>query len=104
MLISYKQSVIKTEVWPDKIYHLNDTSKIEELTFLGKVLFYDPVLSLDSSTSCSSCHSPYNAFSHTDHSLSHGIDNKIVKKSIPNTHSNVRLTTGYRSVFANKSR
>ena len=33
-----------------------------------------------------------------------GKDNKIVKKTIPNTHSNVRLTTGYRSVFANKSR
>jgi cytochrome c peroxidase len=83
LLISYKQSVIKTEVWPDKIYQLKDTSKIEDLTFLGKVLFYDPILSLDSSTSCSSCHSPYNAFSHTDHSLSHGIDNKIGFRNAP---------------------
>lgn len=83
LLISYKQSVINTEVWPDKIYHLKDTSKIEDLTFLGKVLFYDPILSLDSSTSCSSCHSPYNAFAHTDHALSHGIDNKIGFRNAP---------------------
>jgi cytochrome c peroxidase len=32
---------------------------------LGRRLFYDPVLSRDSTISCASCHSPYKAFSDT---------------------------------------
>lgn len=54
-------------------------SKIE----LGRALFYDPVLSLDSSTSCASCHSPFNAFAHTDHRLSHGIFDSIGTRNAP---------------------
>ena len=46
-----------------------DSNKIE----LGRTLFYDPILSADNTISCASCHSPYNAFAHTDHDLSHGI-------------------------------
>ena len=56
------------------IAHLqNDSLKIA----LGKQLFYDPILSRDSSISCSSCHSQYNAFAHSDHALSHGINDRI---------------------------
>lgn len=50
---------------------------------LGRLLFYDPGLSSDSSTSCSSCHSPYNAFAHGDHRLSHGIHGSIVTRNAP---------------------
>lgn len=50
---------------------------------LGRTLFYDPVLSVDSSTSCASCHSPYNSFAHTDHSLSHGIHDSIGTRNAP---------------------
>ncbi len=50
---------------------------------LGRVLFYDPILSRDSSISCASCHSPYNAFAHSDHALSHGIDNQIGVRNAP---------------------
>lgn len=56
-----------------------DSSKIE----LGRVLFYDPILSKDSSVSCASCHSPYNAFAHTDHNLSHGINDLIGIRNAP---------------------
>lgn len=83
LLFSYKKATLPTDKWPKKVYVINDTSNLKALTLLGKILFYDPVLSLDSSTSCSSCHSPYNAFSHTDHSLSHGIDNKIGFRNAP---------------------
>jgi cytochrome c peroxidase len=83
MLISYTKAVVKSNEWPNKIYQVKDTSHLEDLTLLGKILFYDPILSLDSSTSCSSCHSPYNAFAHTDHALSHGIDNKIGFRNAP---------------------
>lgn len=57
------------------------TNKYE--VFLGRKLFYDPILSEDNSISCSSCHSPYNGFAHTDHALSHGIYDKIGKRNAP---------------------
>lgn len=54
-------------------------SKIE----LGRMLFYDPILSKDNSISCASCHSSFNAFAHTDHDLSHGIDDQIGNRNAP---------------------
>lgn len=50
---------------------------------LGRKLFYDPLLSRDNSISCASCHSPYNAFAHTDHDLSHGIRDQIGNRNAP---------------------
>ncbi|MEZ4913250.1 MAG: cytochrome-c peroxidase [Chitinophagales bacterium] len=50
---------------------------------LGRALFYDPILSKDSTISCASCHSPYNSFAHSDHDLSHGINNQIGKRNAP---------------------
>jgi cytochrome c peroxidase len=82
LMLSLQQSDSNNSEWPSKVYK-TDSTHIEKLQFLGKVLFYDPVLSLDSSTSCSSCHSPFNAFAHTDHALSHGIDNKIGFRNAP---------------------
>lgn len=46
-------------------------------------MFYDPILSADSSISCASCHSQYNAFAHVDHDLSHGIYDRIGKRNAP---------------------
>ncbi len=56
-----------------------DSLKIE----LGRKLFYDPILSKDSTISCASCHSPFNAFAHTDHDLSHGINDLIGNRNAP---------------------
>jgi len=56
-----------------------DSAKIN----LGRILFYDPILSKDNTISCASCHSPYNAFAHTDHDLSHGINDQIGKRNAP---------------------
>ena len=50
---------------------------------MGRILFYDPILSSDNTISCASCHSPYNAFSHSDHQLSHGINDQIGKRNAP---------------------
>jgi cytochrome c peroxidase len=50
---------------------------------LGRALFYDQLLSSDNSISCASCHSPYNAFAHTDHDLSHGINDSIGFRNAP---------------------
>ena len=50
---------------------------------LGRVLFYDPILSENNSISCESCHSPYSAFTHIDHALSHGIYDSIGTRNSP---------------------
>lgn len=53
------------------------------LISLGKRLFHDPILSRDSTISCASCHSQYNAFAHSDHPLSHGINDRIGTRNAP---------------------
>lgn len=42
---------------------------------LGNLLFFDPILSKDSSISCASCHHPEKAFSDAGNALSSGINN-----------------------------
>lgn len=41
---------------------------------LGRKLFYDPILSRDSTIACADCHISFSAFSHPDHATSHGIE------------------------------
>lgn len=50
---------------------------------LGRMLFYDPILSRDSTINCESCHQRAAAFAHIDHALSHGIDSKIGTRNVP---------------------
>jgi cytochrome c peroxidase len=49
---------------------------------LGEKLFFDPVLSLDSSLSCASCHIPEFAFSDTA-TFSRGVGGRIGKRNAP---------------------
>lgn len=69
--------------FPEPVYNFEnnplETDKIE----LGRKLFFDPILSKDNTISCASCHSPYNAFAHTDHDLSHGINDQIGIRNAP---------------------
>ena len=64
-------------------YDLKKNKVTPEGFVLGRKLFYDPILSLDSSTSCSSCHQRIAAFAHIDHPLSHGINGLIGKRNVP---------------------
>jgi cytochrome c peroxidase len=50
---------------------------------LGKKLFYDPILSLDSTISCGSCHQQFSAFAHLDHKVSHGINDLEGERNTP---------------------
>lgn len=69
--------------FPPPAYNF-DRNPMDSVTIeLGRLLFYDPVLSLNNRISCASCHSPYNAFAHTDHELSHGIDDQIGTRNAP---------------------
>ncbi len=69
--------------WPTPVYELKNNPLSKEKILLGRALFYDPILSADSNISCSSCHLQYTAFTHVDHSLSHGINGKIGTRNSP---------------------
>lgn len=69
--------------FPEPVYDFAKNPLTEEKVVLGRHLFYDPILSRDSTISCASCHSPFNAFAHTDHDLSHGIGDSIGSRNAP---------------------
>lgn len=69
--------------FPAPSYDFKSNPLTQEKVELGRILFYDPLLSVDNTISCASCHSPYNAFSHTDHDLSHGIGDAIGTRNAP---------------------
>lgn len=59
--------------WPRPIYTFSVNVVTEAKFVLGRSLFYETQLSKDGTISCGSCHQQFAAFSHADHSLSHGI-------------------------------
>jgi cytochrome c peroxidase len=69
--------------WPNPVYDFNKNPLSKERVLLGRVLFYDPILSKNNLVSCANCHSPYNAFTHVDHALSHGIFDSIGTRNSP---------------------
>jgi cytochrome c peroxidase len=76
------------EGWPYPTYDFSKNPLTTNGIELGRALFYDPLLSADSSTSCASCHLQYTNFTHVDHSLSHGI---FGRKGTRNTLSIMNL-------------
>lgn len=68
--------------FPKPVYSFSDNPITPEGFVLGRKLFYDPILSLDNSVSCGSCHQQYAAFAHIDHSLSHGIQDRIGTRNV----------------------
>ncbi len=80
----YTEGLWKTPSnWPEPVYNFKKNPLDSATVQLGRALFYDPVLSSDSTISCASCHSPYNAFTHIDHALSHGIKDRIGTRNSP---------------------
>lgn len=78
------RSATTQKSFPEPIYPIPDPKSADSTRIrLGRLLFFDPVLSADSSISCASCHTPHNAFAHTDHELSHGIRDQIGKRNAP---------------------
>ncbi len=69
--------------FPVRVYSFTDNELTQEKVNVGRMLFYDPILSKDQTISCADCHSPYNAFAHTDHDLSHGIHDSIGTRNAP---------------------
>ncbi|MBK9249040.1 MAG: c-type cytochrome [Ignavibacteria bacterium] len=69
--------------WPNPHYDFSKNPPSRAKIELGRALFYDPILSRNSTISCASCHSQYTAFTHVDHALSHGIDDRIGTRNSP---------------------
>lgn len=69
--------------FPKPVYDFKNNPITPEGFTLGRALFYDPILSQDSTISCASCHQPFAAFAHIDHKLSHGIENRIGTRNVP---------------------
>ncbi len=69
--------------WPKTSYYFKGNPVDGEKFELGRALFYDPILSRDSTISCASCHLQYTAFAHVDHATSHGIEGRIGRRNAP---------------------
>jgi cytochrome c peroxidase len=65
---------VRPKGWPKPVYDLSKNPITPDGFKLGRKLFFDPLLSRDGSTSCASCHTQWNSFTHGDHALSHGIN------------------------------
>lgn len=63
--------------FPDPVYNFSKNPLTLEGVALGRALFYDDLLSVNGTVSCAFCHQQGAAFAHTDHALSHGINDKI---------------------------
>jgi cytochrome c peroxidase len=59
----------------------SDNPLTEEGVELGRMLFYDPILSSDSSQSCSSCHNQENAFTDNNQQFSVGVKGTVGKRN-----------------------
>lgn len=69
--------------WPKPVYDFSKNPLTNEGFELGRKLFYDPILSRDSTISCASCHLQFTGFTHVDHSVSHGIDGRKGTRNSP---------------------
>jgi cytochrome c peroxidase len=69
------------------------SQQIETKIQLGEKLFFDPILSRDSSLSCASCHKPDLAFADSV-AISPGVGNKLGKRNAPSV-----MNMAYRSEF-----
>jgi cytochrome c peroxidase len=69
--------------FPAPVYDLSLNPVTEAGFALGKKIFYDKILSRDSTIACADCHISFAAFSHPEHPTSHGIDNLFGRRNAP---------------------
>lgn len=69
--------------WPAPHYNFTNNPLTVDGFTLGRTLFYDPILSVDNTISCGSCHQQFAAFSHSGHDISHGINGLLGNRNAP---------------------
>jgi len=73
---------------PEPHYSFQKNELTQKGFLLGRKLFYDPILSKDSSISCGSCHQQFAAFAHSGHKTSHGINGLFGTRNSPGIFNN----------------
>lgn len=69
--------------FPDPVYDFSRNPITEEGVKLGKLLFYDGIMSRNNMVSCGTCHQQQNAFSQQGHRLSQGVDDLLGTRNTP---------------------
>lgn len=69
--------------FPAPVYSFQNNTVTPAGFELGRKLFYDPLLSNDSTIACGSCHQQGVAFAHADHKVSHGINGLLGNRNAP---------------------
>lgn len=69
--------------FPTPIYKFKNNPTSPEGIALGRRLFFDPILSKDSTISCGSCHHPAQAFADSGKKLSIGIHQQLTQRNAP---------------------
>jgi len=69
--------------WPQPVYTFQGNPLSTNGFKLGRALFYETQLSIDNTVSCGSCHQNFAAFSHSGHTLSHGINGLLGVRNAP---------------------
>jgi cytochrome c peroxidase len=73
----------KPSNFPEPVYKFENNPITKAGFDLGKKLFFDPILSVDNTISCGSCHIPSSSFTQHGHSVSHGINDLLGNRNSP---------------------
>lgn len=73
----------KPSYFPDPVYTFENNEQTKLRFELGRDLFYDPILSLDNTISCASCHSQTHAFADHNGALSAGVGGTLGTRNSP---------------------
>lgn len=81
-LATFKGLVVPPH-FPQPHYNTDNNPITEKGFELGRSLFYDPILSIDSTISCGSCHAQVHAFADHGTTVSAGIGGRLGKRNSP---------------------
>ncbi len=73
----------KPENFPDAAYTFGNNPVTKQGFELGRALFYDPILSRDSSIACANCHQQHKGFSDPLHKFSRGVNDASGFRNAP---------------------
>lgn len=69
--------------FPEPVYKFENNQQFQARFELGRDLFYDPILSLDNTISCASCHSQTHAFADHNGAFSSGVGGTLGTRNSP---------------------
>ena len=90
VLLSCKKEIIEntfefsySSTFPTPVYDVNQHDFSYSKFNLGRTLFYDPILSVDSTVSCATCHEQPHAFAGHNGAFSEGVFGQIGNRNSP---------------------